>query len=163
MGMDIDVRTAAFIASGDTTLHFPGLSGPNLQQSSRAQRFAMMLGTLWPRGVNARASALRAQNRFQRLSGTDRLLLAPLTETEAAIVDVQDPDWERIVAERLTTGGAVRLTNSIGETTALAAALVELQTAPLDVGWILAYPRVVGTGRRSDVAYVDLELSESPQ
>src|SRR5690606_31365898 len=111
MGMDLDVRTAAFIASGDTTLHFPGPSDLSLQQSSRAQRFAILLGVLWPRGVGARASALRAQNRFHQLSGTDRLLLVPLTEAEATVVDVQDSGWRRIVAEGLTTRGAVRLTN----------------------------------------------------
>jgi DEAD/DEAH box helicase/Helicase conserved C-terminal domain len=163
LGVEIDARVFAYIASSredlDHALGFVSLA----QQPDRTWRFQAIHGILWPRGNTIRARALTSYNRFASIPDADReLLLDALRHTEIRI-PLDDPNWRREVCETLKNTGAVSLVAQATASADLKGALLNLVTTPLDINFLHLYPQVDGFRREPEALVVMLRLRETVQ
>jgi hypothetical protein len=163
LGVEIDARVFAFVASASDDIDravpavTAGVGDP------RQRRFATIYGLLWPRGLGVRANALRAYNPYHAQPATDRaLVLSALRATTQAVV-LTDPDWRSRMATHLIENGAALLTATPSAARELRQAIMEVQGIPMDAGFLMLYPRVIGFERDSGELRVRLELREAFQ
>lgn len=163
LGVEIDARVFAFAASvADAIDHVvpavtAGASDP------RQRRFAALYGLLWPRGSAVRASGLRSYNPFHPPPPTDRLLVSSALRNTTPIVDLTRQDWLERLSAGLVEHGAALLTVASDSPRRLREAIVEVIGRPLDAGYLMLYPRVVGFDRDGTNIRVRFELREAFQ
>jgi hypothetical protein len=163
LGVEIDARVFAYIASSredlDRALGIVSL----VQQPDSTWRFQAIHGLLWPRGNTVRARALASYNRFAHIHDADReLLLDVLRHTEIRVL-LDDPNWRREVSEVLKNAGAVSLVARATASDDLKGALLDLVAAPLDIDFLHLYPQVEGFRREPEALVVMLRLRETVQ
>ena len=110
MGVELDARVVAYVASADDRLEQALARAPNLSGERRRQwRMNVLAGLLWARGGALRERALSTTNPFRRLAPTDRLLVLAAVGETAPPVEVTTEDWSETLAERLRSKGSARL------------------------------------------------------
>lgn len=164
-GFAIDQRSAAAVLARDADVRAHiGAAVPGGNTTDIAWSQAVLLGLLWVRAEERRATSLRASNWFVRNPPlTERTLVQDVLGIQGDAVDVNEPEWRTVLAERLAALGRCRLTSASSDRPALKAALVDLVTRPLELGWMLVHPRVEAMTRGDGAVVIELSLEEAPQ
>jgi len=163
LGIEIDARVYAFVASASADLDRVFPTGARTPADARRLRFATVYGLLWPRGSLVRANALQSYNPYQPHPATDRALVLTSLDTTTPVVRLADPDWRGSLAEALLTTGAALLAAEPDRMRELRNAATELQGLPVDAGYLMLFPRVTGFEREDGEARVRFELREAFQ
>jgi hypothetical protein len=163
LGIEIDARVFAFVASAsdelDRAVPPPAVGIDNQRQ----RRFATIYGLLWPRGSVVRASSLQAYNPYHPHPPTDRMLVLTALRPTAPVVALSDSDWRELLATSLVDGGTAFLSAPPAEVRNLRGAVMEVQAMPVDAGFLMLYPHVIGVARDGENVLVRLELREAYQ
>jgi len=164
-GFALDQRSAAAVLARDPEVRaLIGLAVPGGRVDDVAWAQVVLLGLLWVRAEERRGTSMRASNWFVRNPPlTERTLVLDLLGAHGEVVDVASPEWRSVLADRLAAVGRCRLTSASGERTALRIALVDLETRPLELGWMLVHPRVEAITRGDGALTVEVSLEEAPQ
>lgn len=163
-GIDVDVRTQAYLASADQRLD--GVLTRRVETNEMQQRmvrYASLLGLLWFRGGVARSLGFGASNRFHTQPPLDRLLLHGLVSDATSVIHLEDPDWREQLVHELATSGTAQLRTDLDNRRGLQVALNELLQSPCEVGFLLLYPRLAMLTRSLDGLTASFELRESLQ
>ncbi len=165
LGVEVDIRTFAYIKSNDPELeHSLGINAANMIGDNAGWRYGVLCGMLWPHGIEVREESLRPYSRYTRLSECEPLLLREaVTRNVPTIALTRDGAWIDLLSVALIEHGVAELTADLGSEQVLAGALRELATEPLDTGGLLVYPQVVALRRDARSFRVSLELPEAPQ
>ena len=163
LGVEIDARVFAFAASASNAIDHAVPAVTAGSSDPRQRRFATLYGLLWPRGSAVRASGLRSYNPYHPPAPTDRLLVSSALRRTTPFVNLSEPDWLERLGAGLVEHGAVLLTVVSDSPRRLRAAIVEVLGRPLDAGYLMLYPRVVGFQRDGTDIRVRFELREAFQ
>jgi hypothetical protein len=163
LGIEIDARVFAYVASAKDELDRIIAAPPGVVGDRRQWRFGAVYSLLWPRGSVVRASALRAYNPYHPQPPTDRMLVVGAVSEPTQSVELPDPDWKTALAEVLVRDGAADLRAGVSDARFLREAVVEVQASPVDAGYLLLHPRVIGVQRSAGDLVVRLELQEAYQ
>jgi hypothetical protein len=157
LGVEIDARTFAWLASGDGEVADSLAVVVGAPLAGRGQRFAAVSGLLWPRGSAARGQRLQARNPYLDLGAPERELLLAVLPPAAPAIPLADADAaERVRVALLADGVAV----VVGDAPAAREAALRLAAEPIDTGAVLAYPRVRSATRAGGAVTLTLELAE---
>ncbi|MCB9759491.1 MAG: DEAD/DEAH box helicase [Alphaproteobacteria bacterium] len=162
LGVEVDAHVLAYLSSDGTELDeaLSELAGPQHGHQDAQWRFDTIYGLIWPRGGAVRARALAAYNPYHPLPESDRLLVLSVSERSRVEVGLGEPRWmERLQAALIDEGLAV-LTASHAERPELGAAIRELLVRPLEVGFLISYPRVRGVTQEGRRLALVLEIPE---
>jgi len=163
LGIEIDARVFAYLASEDAALTQALPHVDATMVADRAFRFHALYGLLWPRGSAVRSVPLSTYNPFAPLPPAAReLVLDRLTRTSPTIA-VGANGWRAAVADALRESGIARLTTPLTEREALKTGLLELAAEPLEIDALHLYPRVEGIARGPDGFFATLHLPEAVQ
>lgn len=162
LGIEIDARVFAFVASASDEVD-RAVPPPVREADNRQRRFGTIYGLLWPRGSAVRASSLRAYNPYHPHPSTDRTLVLTAIRPAAPAVALSNPRWRELLATALVESGDAFLTAPPTEARRLRGAIMEVQGTPLDAGFLMLYPRVIGVTRDGQDVRVHFELREAYQ
>lgn len=157
-GHEIDVRTFAWLASADELPSLRAAVGAPLPD--RGARFAAVSGLLWPRGAIAREQRLHVRNPYVELPVPDRYLAIAFLPPPINPIELTLPDAADRIRAALLTDGTVLVR---GKAEAARTAVLRFAAEPIDIGPVLAYPRVRGTTVAGGIVTVTLELAEVAQ
>jgi hypothetical protein len=164
-GFAIDQRSAAAVLARDPEIQSAiGAAVPGGNPTDVAWAQVVLLGLLWVRAEERRPASLMATNWFVRNQpATERTLVLDVIGMQGDAVNVSDPGWRGLLAERLGALGRCRLTSSPDDHPALKEALVDLETRSLELGWLLVHPRVEAMARGDGVLSIEVSLEEAAQ
>lgn len=138
LGIELGVR--AWQRRGLQLLQSAGASLPG--RSDAASQRDAIASLLWPRGWRPRADGLASYTPFEeRLPAAPDLVLAHLEAAETR-VDVADPDALQKITARLAQVGSCSVFGGTGSGRPLAQIIAAASTTPIDVGDIIAFPRL---------------------
>jgi hypothetical protein len=163
LGIEIDARVFAFVASASDEVDRAVPPPAGVSDNPRQRRFATIYGLLWPRGSAVRASSLRAYNPYHPHPPTDRALVLTALRPTTPVVPLSDPHWRELLATALVEGGTAFLSTSPAAARNLRGAVMEVQGMPVDAGFLMLHPRVIGVARDGADVRVRLELREAFQ
>ena len=156
-GLTVEPRSLATLLAGrgdaDAYLHLEGVD--------EARRARAIANVLWPWGRSARSNAL--YNPYSGPVGGAIELLRQHWQLPVAVLEFSHWDEDRRVEihENLREHGEVVLRVPSPLAPTLRAALIDLQTIPVEVGPLWCYPEVLGLLDRGPVAEARLVLRES--
>lgn len=149
LGVEIDSRVFAYACSGrqaiDNALVHLATAPPTAGRER--WRFAALYGLLWPRGSQLLSSWLYAWNPFVKPAPSDRRIALAGLVNPMATVDVQGERWFESLTAALARDGMAGLSAPHNAAPLLKSALLRLMVDPVDVGYLLVYPRSVGIRR----------------
>ena len=160
LGFEPDARALAFALRDRFPLE--QAIGASAHDMGDAWRFAQIYSLVWPRGADARGAGLSAYNRFADLVLPERLLVEALFADRRTVIDVTAPGWRDAADEALAVDGEAILVAGRDQPDAMRSALLGLALDPTDLGFIHAYPQVVGARARADKVRVEVEVPEAP-
>jgi len=163
LGLEIDARVFAFVASDSDEVDRVVPPPLGVVDNARQRRFATIYGLLWPRGSAVRASSLRAYNPYHDQPPTDRALVLSALRATTPVVPLRDANWRDLLATALVDGGSALLAASPADSRSLRHAIMEVQGIPVDAGFLMLHPRVIGFARDAGELRVRLELREAFQ
>lgn len=138
LGIEISVR--AWQRRGLSLLDASGISLPGRGDS--AAQLDAIASLLWPRGWRLRADALASYTPYERrLPCAPDLVLAHLESAEVRI-NVTDKDALDKIVHQLVHVGACRVFAATGSGRDLAQLVAAAATTPVDIGDIIAFPRL---------------------
>ena len=138
LGIELGVR--AWQRRGLSLLDASGVSLPG--RSEPAAQLDAIASLLWPRGWRLRADGLASYTPYERrLPCAPDLVLAHLERAEVRI-DVTDKDALESIVRQLADVGACRVFASTGRGRELAQLVAAAATTPVDIGDIIAFPRL---------------------
>lgn len=163
LGIEIDARLFAYVASESNayTADLPAL--PGAQPADPRWRFGVLYGLLWARGRALRAQALESYNPFATLPASDRLLVLDVLPRIDDTVDVGAHDVRDRVAATLRHHGHAVVRADLGDEARLSELLLDLQLRPLMVDFLETHPHVVAIRRDRDGIRARLAADEIPQ
>lgn len=164
LGVEIDARVFAFVASEDedleSTLNMVGDVEPrNLQQ----WRFNTIYGLLWPRGSLSRRIGLAISNPFTSPTVPDRNLVRGCLEPLPTPISIDSAEWKERALERLAANGLVILRSSAESASRMRQLLILFLAEPVEAGFLLFYPKVRQIRREAGMVDVMLELTGAVQ
>lgn len=162
LGVEIDARVFAYAASASEDADQLIDSAP-VGAGRRQWRFATIYGLLWPRGAAVRASSLQVYNPYHQAPPTDRALVLSSLRATAPEVRLDSEDWRAQMATALISEGAAMLRARPEDSRALREAIIELLAVPIDAGYLMLHPRVIGFARGDGDLLAHLELREAFQ
>jgi hypothetical protein len=165
LGIEVDGHVFAYLCSDSDNLD-QALSGLGLElgHTDLAQwRFDTLYGLLWPRGAAVRSHGLQAYNPYQPLPETDRLLVLYAQNRKRKQVALGSPRWMQFLRETLAEEGIGVLTAPLGQRRKLAEAIHALLVEPVDLGFIMGFPRVRGLTQEGHQLSLILEIPEVVQ
>ncbi len=159
LGVEIDVRTWAFLSSGRDDLDYGlALTGDG---DLRQRRLGALHSLLWPRGWRIRAQALQSWNPYSPLPDPLPDVLREVLVHDITTVEVGSGDAAERVRDLLAAEGAARITGSAHEADAVSRLLVDLVTRPIETEFLRLHPRVAEVERTAEGGtVVSLELAE---
>jgi hypothetical protein len=162
IGIELDARVFAHLASGDGDLQSALAEAVPIPGHDRTWRFNSILSLLWPRGGSLRSRPLQMWQPFLELPQPDRTLLAERLATTIPVIDAlrDEIDSRPLVAEALEVHGSVVVAGP-SRTSRMRRALLKALVEPVDVGVIEMHPRVVGVRRLATDFSVTLEIPEA--
>ncbi|GAB5550232.1 MAG: hypothetical protein SangKO_099920 [Sandaracinaceae bacterium] len=163
LGIEIDARLFAYVASESNayTADLPAL--PGAQPADPRWRFGVLYGLLWARGRALRAQALESYNPFATLPASDRLLVLDVLPQINDTVDVGASDVRERIATTLRHHGHAVVRADLGDEARLSEVLLDLQLRPLTVDFLETHPHVVAIHRDADGIRARLAADEIPQ
>jgi hypothetical protein len=163
LGIEIDARVFAFVASASDEVDRIVPPPPGDTGDPRQRRFATIYGLLWPRGSAVRANSLRAYNPYHPHPPTDRALVLTVLRQTTPVIPLSNPQWRELLAGALLKGGSAYLSAPPADARTLRSAVMEVQGIPVDAGFLMLHPRVIGVARDGEDLRVRLELREAFQ
>ena len=160
--IDIDARIFAYLHSGNNTLDqaLGNIVGDAIEVDRRQWRFGALMSLLWPRGHAIRGHRLSAYNPFSRLPDSEHDLVRDCLPPGPQVVTVTTTGWRDLVENCLVNNGAVVLHALSEDVGVLRGALLTALAEPVDTGFMLLHPRIIGTDRNDGGISVTLELAE---
>jgi hypothetical protein len=157
LGVEVDVRVLAYLASADSSLGAILRVGVGEQANTRSWRFNSLLSLLWSRGGDLRSRYLRVWTPYADLPEPDRLLVSARLSGASTRVRIESPN-EPAVTSALTKLGEceVVFSNEPGLKNELLRRLVE----PLEMGVLEFFARIVGIQDNQGEIVVHLEVPE---
>lgn len=161
LGVEVDARVFAYACAEDSSLDaaledVAALAGGDLRQ----WRFGTVYSLLWPRGSSIRSQGLRFRSPYAEAPAPDPDLVGDRLRALIARVHLNDAGWEEQLAAHLRATGQVEFVAAPEQRSRLRREVLALVAAPVDVGGLLVYPRIVGLRARPDETAVRLELRE---
>jgi len=157
LGVEIDHRLFAFVASEDEqpeqVLGFSDTGG----EVDRTWRHNALLGLLWPRNGTLRSEALSVFSPFSEFPPVDRALLDEYVAVPGLTVTATEVG-ANVARQALAESGELFIESS--DDSALRSALIELLVTPIHVGVLERFPRVVAARRRLGGLHVEVEVAE---
>lgn len=164
LGVELDARVVAYVASADDSLEHALARAPDVSGERRRQwRMNVLAGLLWARGGALRERALSTTNPFRALPPADRLLVLAAVGAIAPPIQLTAPDWRETLAERLRSEGSARVQANRDQRAQLADALTTILSRPIDFGHLHVYPRVEAIRRTPDGLEAGIDLREALQ
>ena len=163
LGVELTVRQFAIIADGDPEASTLLSNLPHDRPDDRTWRISAITGLLWARGHVVRARALNGSNRFETLPPSDWQLVAEVLAGAKVRIDLHAADLHDRIDEGLRVHGSVTIWGGKGDGPVLRQVLLQWLATPVDVGYLLAYPRIAGWRRTAGAVEVVLELREAGQ
>lgn len=164
LGVEIDARVFALVASEhedlESTLNMTGEVEP---RNLRQWRFNTIYGLLWPRGSASRRIGLAISNPFAALALPERDLVRGCLEPLPPPISIDSTEWKDQALERLAANGLAILRCSAGSASQMRQALIAFMAEPVEVGFLLLYPKVRHIRREVGVVDVMLELTGAIQ
>jgi hypothetical protein len=160
LGLEIDPRIFAHLISGDQRLDQSlGVVLP-VDADARTWRFNAFISLLWPRGSWLRTRPVELWRSFQDDSpAPDRSLLAQRLKVPDEVVLSEDNAEVGDLASILEHSGVARVRGAPG-TKALRDSVLKSLVAPVEVGVLQLFPRVVGLRRSQSGMSLELEVPE---
>lgn len=138
LGIELSVR--AWKRRGADLLAVNGMALPGRSDSASQQDAIASL--LWPRGWRLRSDGIASYSPYeQRLPAVPELVVSHLDTVESR-VDVADPEAMTQIATHLADIGACRVFAATGRSRELAQLVAAVATMPIDIGDIIAFPRL---------------------
>lgn len=138
LGIELGVR--AWQRRGLQLLDAAGIALPG--RGDPSAQLDAIASLLWPRGWRLRADGLASYNPYERrLPCSPDLVLAHLERSEAR-VEVTDEDALQRIAAQLSELGTCRVFARTGNGRQLAQLVAAAATTPVDIGDIIAFPRL---------------------
>lgn len=163
LGVEIDARAIAHAMAEreDIDSAFRDTTLPP-EPERRRWRSQTLMSMLWPRGWEVRSTALATYNPFSNLPPTDRWLMNRALQVTEDEVDVDRSDWPEVAELSLGRTGAITVVSTSGNLKRMRRALLQLLAEPVEIGYLLLFPRLVGVRRKPRLA-MRLSLEEAPQ
>jgi ATP-dependent helicase Lhr and Lhr-like helicase len=162
VGIDLDARVFAHLASGDADVTEALREAIQLPDRDRTWYFNSILSLLWPRGRSLRSRSLMLWQPYRALPEPDRTLVAERLEAQFAgahpVASVTETG-PNPVGEDLETRGSATVSLDVGDPRGRSS-LLRMLVDPLEVGVLELHPRVVGARREAARLLVHLELPE---
>lgn len=159
-GLSIDSRIASAMAARELNLDPAVL---HLAPDAAERRLALAVASLmWPRGRSAARLGLPASGRFGQESRADREALSQLVRDSTPILRVTQVDDETL--SRVKEGllhGRVAIAAQVDDASIIHELNLHLQSDPVEVGPLFAYPRLVGLSISHDEVIAHLVLPEA--
>jgi hypothetical protein len=165
LGIEVDGHVYAYLCSDSEELD-QALCGLGLELGNTAPaqwRFDTLYSLLWPRGAAVRAQGLQAYNPYQPLPETDRLLVLHTQARKHKQIALGSPQWMQSLRETLAEEGMATLTASLDQRHRLAEAIRSLLVEPVDLGFIMGFPRVRGLTQDGRQLSLIVEIPEVTQ
>jgi len=164
LGIELDNRWYATVAlqEAELTQLYKDALKANANQTD-ADRHAVIIGLLWPRGAVVRAQNLKSYNAFTEDGYADRLLLHAIVPHDPTTVSVLQTHWRDDVEAALREHGRVALSAPLDQADQLRDATLALATTPIATDSVTIFPRVRRYFRRIGTAAILLDLPEALQ
>jgi hypothetical protein len=165
LGIEVDAHVFAYLCSHSDALERAlEAIGAELGHTERTRwRFDTLYGLLWPRGTAVRAHGLQAYNPYHPLPETDRLLVVRAQTRGRRAVRLGTPRWEQLLREILAEDGIACLEAPLEGRDELADAIRMLAATPVDLGFIMGFPRVRALTQEGRELSVVFEIPEVVQ
>ncbi|WP_329106896.1 protein DpdJ [Micromonospora sp. NBC_01699] len=125
---------------------------------------SVLQGLLWPSAEARRAASLVASNRFVNEAPlTERTLVLDSLPNPVSDVDVDEPQWLRMLSDFIASSGRCRLYSASDDRLQLKHAIQQLVTSPIELGWLHVHAHVEAMARHDGVLHVEVSLEETPQ
>lgn len=149
LGIEIDVRVIAYTFSRHRRLSqaLPFLPEVNLDDPQ--WRYQAYCSILWPRGNVVRRRDVPWQP-FSKTPPIDRFLVLDCLEESRTLIDVLDPEWIGAARGQLADTAVATLTCPADSAGRMQQAILQLVSAPFEVGFLHVYPQIEGACRRGD-------------
>ncbi len=146
LGVELDIRTFAFVASRNATIRasLQAVAPIGVDPNDESWKFSQILAMLWPRGHATRSLHDEHFNPFAVASVTDRLLAHLFACDSIERVDINQPEWLSLALSRLSVSGAVELAAPLDGAPHLAAAIVTLAALPVECDTLRFYAQLDG-------------------
>jgi hypothetical protein len=159
LGVEIDARVFAFLASQEPEYE-AGLSAVGaVPHHDPLWRYQAIYGLLWPRGYVARAQSLSYYNPFAEPPPADRELLLDILQDFETRVRLED-GWPERVQKALAERGTVDLKASLSDRHKLKQALLDLGAKTVEAGFLHLHPHLAGVELESGSITLALDLRE---
>ena len=89
-------------------------------------------------------------------------MLTALRQT-TPVIPLSNPQWRELLAGALLESGSAFLSAPPADARTLRSAVMEVQGIPVDAGFLMLHPRVIGVVRDGEDLRVRLELREAFQ
>jgi hypothetical protein len=164
LGVEVDSRVFAYVMSeSDQIEKALGSAGSGPSDHRRRWRFSALHGLLWPRGYQISTSSLRSYNPYAPAELPDRHVIMNAVGSDVPRIDLADETWLKSVLSALSSGGAVEIMVGSDNLHQLRTVLMTLTASPVDVGYLLLYPRVDGLSIDGETSIASLSLREFVQ
>ena len=165
LGIELDTRVISFHRSKckeiDAMLE---ISEGNIQdQDKNAWRQGVVNSLLWPRGAYIRQSGFQLYSKFANLPEPEPLLIKKYLVEEKKKISISNSEWKSEFQDEIITNQTVTLESFAEKGNDLAVALNFIATNPIDLGYILVYPKLRSVSRINDMYNLDFDISESIQ
>ena len=164
LGIAMDLRLFSWVVS----LHSE--FGPRVREVIESHTFVtvglaesanVLSGLLWQRTAETRERVYHSSEPFREQGFTDPSLIRDLLLSEGPeVVDFESPSWKEDLASALANAGIASLQMIHGNDGELAADLFSLLAEPIEMGYLLLYPVVVGVNRNEEGTRVTFALRE---
>jgi hypothetical protein len=159
LGVEIDARVFAFLASQKAEYQV-GLSAVGaVPHQDPLWRYQAIYGLLWPRGYVARAQSLSYYNPFAEPPPADRELLLDILQDYETRVRLED-GWPERVEKALAERGTVYLEASLADRDKLKQALLDLGAEALEAGFLHLHPHLAAVELEPGSVTLALDLRE---
>ena len=160
LGIEIDVRVAAYLLGGDESLTLP-VESPTDPALRRQWRSNVIAGLLWPRGGQLRAAAITLRNPYAELPAGDRMLVSRWVGDQGELVGL-GPGWEPAARDVLARDGVVIVHADSGQRAELTAQAASFVAEPVEIEHLHLYPRIVGAQRWRGRYRLRLQIRHAP-
>lgn len=169
LNVEIDAMVFSYILSKDEAIDMTQLFDPIILQNMigdiEAWRYNLIYGFLWPRGVSIRQEALSLYSIYSDIPATDRLLAVDTIQRKVNEIDIDDPQIHKLCLDYLSKHGIVKIFCGTDKDRLLKLKQLFnfLMTNPVEVDYILLYPRIREIRKAIASVSIEIELVEAFQ
>ena len=161
LGVEVGLRVFAYLAASDKKFSRSLDAVGSGADQSPEWAIGQIVGLLWSRGRDIRASNLRTYNPYAPLPSTERLLVDYLMQSATDPVQFSSTDWKKDLAQQLHQDGEAQII--CPDEAAAVEVLHQMVISPTAVGALELYPRIIGVQRSPTQITLMLDLREAQQ